>query len=164
MPSWSGSALKKRGIPFVVAGNSNCRQSAESRNRPGSDLRSVGLGPVQSTPVRRPDPVRPAAGTNAPGRSAHPATGADPRPLPCACPRNSPASLRPKNSDSSFPPRTVILCGSRSVGLAPASVAERHPAAGESEIIPATVPDRWPERMPAPPLARLVPGAVCELL
>ena len=28
MPSWSGSALKKRGIPFVVAGNSNCRQSA----------------------------------------------------------------------------------------------------------------------------------------
>ena len=27
MPSWSGSALKKRGIPFVVAGNSNCRQS-----------------------------------------------------------------------------------------------------------------------------------------
>ena len=30
MPSWSGSALKKRGIPFVVAGNSNCRQSAVS--------------------------------------------------------------------------------------------------------------------------------------
>ena len=31
MPSWSGSALKKRGssIPFVVAGNSNCRQSAQ---------------------------------------------------------------------------------------------------------------------------------------
>ncbi len=27
MPSWSGSALKKRGIPFVIAGNSNCRQS-----------------------------------------------------------------------------------------------------------------------------------------
>ena len=30
MPSWSGSALKKRGIPFVVAGNSNCRQSGFS--------------------------------------------------------------------------------------------------------------------------------------
>ena len=29
MPSWSGSALKKRGIPFVVAGNSNCRQSGQ---------------------------------------------------------------------------------------------------------------------------------------
>ena len=27
MPSWSGSALKKWGILFVVVGNSNCRQS-----------------------------------------------------------------------------------------------------------------------------------------
>ena len=27
MPSWSGSALKKRGILFVAAGNSNRRQS-----------------------------------------------------------------------------------------------------------------------------------------
>ncbi len=29
MSSWSGSALKKRGFLFVVAGNSNCRQSTD---------------------------------------------------------------------------------------------------------------------------------------
>ena len=38
MPSWSGSALKKRGIPFVVAGNSNCRQSLPIRLWPCSIL------------------------------------------------------------------------------------------------------------------------------
>ena len=32
MPSWSGSALKKRGILFVAAGNSNRRQSGPYRN------------------------------------------------------------------------------------------------------------------------------------
>ena len=47
MPSWSGSALKKRGIPFVVAGNSNCRQSTVGirlRDADGAEIAVTEIG------------------------------------------------------------------------------------------------------------------------
>ncbi len=51
MPSWSGSALKKRGIPFVVAGNSNCRQSLEVSSQRSEEwgIRAATFRTFQST-------------------------------------------------------------------------------------------------------------------
>ncbi len=55
MPSWSGSALKKRGIPFVVAGNSNCRQSCLSCLLDGYRSWRLPAGPGAQLSRRRPD-------------------------------------------------------------------------------------------------------------